>query len=138
MDGVLRSEETIKHTKINQRRYWCFFLPLAVILGLIVKFPLRFILQESLSDMLFYGSIALACIAIGIRVYRQFGRRGRSLIRCCLDGRYLIWVFCVMINHWLLALVLIPQGINILNCAFQIKTSCVTSYWNVIWGIAIL
>jgi hypothetical protein len=64
--------------------YWHFFLPLAIILILMVKFPLRIDLRESFLDVVFYGTISLFCSITAIQVYRRFGKQGFRLIAVIL------------------------------------------------------
>lgn len=94
MGEILTSEETTKHKNdvINQRRYWYFFLPLTLFLALMVKFPLRFILQESLFDILFYGVIALDCIITIVRIYRRFGK--------CVWHLMAVVFLCCVLSGW--------------------------------------
>jgi hypothetical protein len=66
------------------RRYWRFFIPLAFVLCLMVKFPLRIVLGESFWDAMFYGTIVLICIGTAIHVYRRFGRRSHRFVAVAL------------------------------------------------------
>lgn len=74
------------------RRYWRFLIPLAFVLSLMVKFPLRIVLGESFWDTMFYGTIVLICIGTAIHVYRRFGRRSHRFIAVAL--------FCSVLAAW--------------------------------------
>jgi hypothetical protein len=73
-----------KNDQNNLRRYWRFFIPLAFVLSLMVKFPLRIELRESFWDSVFYGTILLMCLVTAIKVYRRFGKQGYRLIAVAL------------------------------------------------------
>ncbi len=80
------------------RRYWHFFIPLAFILSLMVKFPLRINLRESFWDAVFYGTILLFCIATAIKVYYSFGKRGYRLIAAALlCSGFAVWQIVDMV-----------------------------------------
>ncbi len=81
-----------KNEPDNLRRYWGFFIPLALLLALMVRFPLRIDLREAFWDAVFYGTISLICIAIAIRVYRRFGKHGYRLIALAL--------LCSLLSGW--------------------------------------
>lgn len=81
-----------KNDANNLRRYWQFFIPLAFILCLMVRFPLRIVLGESFWDAMFYGTIVLICIGTALHVYRRFGRRSHRFVGVAL--------FCSVLAGW--------------------------------------
>jgi hypothetical protein len=66
------------------QRYWRFFIPLAFVLSLMVRFPLRIVLGESFWDVVFYGTIMLISIGTAIHVYRRFGRHSHRFAAVAL------------------------------------------------------
>ena len=75
MEKVKRKNDTP-----DLHRYWRFFLPLTVVLGLMVKFPLCIDMRESLCDALFYGTISTLCVLTAARIYYRAGQHGYRLI----------------------------------------------------------
>lgn len=86
------SETPIQNDKPNLRRYWYFWIPTAIFLAIMVKFPLRFVIGESLFDIVFYGAIAVDCVVTVIRVYRRFGNRALRVISLIL--------LCFVLSGW--------------------------------------
>ena len=80
------SEARIPH------RYWYFFVPLTLFLALMVKYPLRIHVQQSIYSAVFYGLITLACLLTAIWVYRRWGKRCQHLI--------LVIVLCSALSGW--------------------------------------
>ena len=74
------------------RRYWLIFIPLAVLLVLMVKFPLRIDVRELFYDTLFYGFICFLCIAAAFRVFQRFGKFGYRLIA--------VVMLCALLSGW--------------------------------------
>jgi hypothetical protein len=93
-DEALDFLEEIRHKNraSDLRSYWRYSLLLTMFLALMVKFPLRFHTRYSLPDVLFYGTISLACMAAAIRVYRRFGKDNRRL--------FAVILLCVMLCGW--------------------------------------
>ncbi|MCA0457186.1 MAG: hypothetical protein LCI00_24655 [Chloroflexi bacterium] len=81
-----------KNEKPNLHRYWRFWIPAAVILALMVKFPLRIDLRESTLDGLFYGSISFGCLVMMVRVYWRFGNDAHRLMAIIL--------LCALLSSW--------------------------------------
>lgn len=77
---------------INKRPYWRFFLPLSLFLTLMVKFPLRIVLNELFYDALFYGAISLGCIATAIQIAQRVGKYGYRLI--------IVILLCSVLSGW--------------------------------------
>jgi hypothetical protein len=87
MQSTVNSED-----KPNTKHYWRFMLPVAFILALMVKFPVRFGLPELTYTVFFYATISLICLAVAIHCFRRFRKRGYRLISVIL--------LCAVLSEW--------------------------------------
>jgi hypothetical protein len=76
----------------NLRHYWHIFLPLAFILTLMLRFPLRIFMGGSIYDAILYGTIAFMCFVVGIWVYARFRKPAIPLI--------MIILWCAVVCVW--------------------------------------
>jgi len=74
------------------RRYWFVFLSLMLILALMMYFPLRIKLDELLLDIIFYGTISIACLLTTVWIYRRYAKQGHRLI--------VVIVLCALLSSW--------------------------------------
>jgi hypothetical protein len=58
-----------KTSELNSRRYWLIFLPLAIVLLICLRFPIRITLPDLTDDILLYGSISLVSLLVALRIY---------------------------------------------------------------------
>jgi hypothetical protein len=65
-----------KNGELDTKRYWQIFGTLAIVLLIMVRFPVRVWLIETLDDILIFGILSLGCLYTALRVYRQ--RRWQS------------------------------------------------------------
>ena len=75
-----------KNSEINPRRYWMVFAPLLIILAVMLRFPVWFMLEEVLLDVLIYGGLAVVCLTLALRIWRlskwQFWRLMVVMLLC--------------------------------------------------------
>lgn len=83
----------MRETSSNElSRFWWILITLLIFLALMVKFPLRIFIGESLFDSLFYGPISLMCVVFAQRIYSRFGDNSHRLL--------LLLLLCSLLAGW--------------------------------------
>jgi hypothetical protein len=81
-----------KNGELNSKRYWQIFGTLAIILLVMLRFPVRVWLSETLDDILIFGTLSLGCLYTAIHVYRHSKWQFRRLIAVIL--------LCATLSAW--------------------------------------
>jgi hypothetical protein len=81
-----------KYKEPNIKRYWLIYIPLTIAMLLLWRFPLRILLRETSSDLLFYSSLSFAFLLSAFNVYRLSKWKFRGLISVIL--------LCVGLSAW--------------------------------------
>jgi hypothetical protein len=81
-----------KNSELNANRYWLIYIPITVIMFLSLRFPLRIMLEETLSDVLFYTALTLGFLLSMANVYRLSRWEFKRLL--------VIILFCASLSSW--------------------------------------
>lgn len=81
-----------KNGELNTKRYWQIFGILAIILLVMVRFPVRIWLSETLDDILIFGIVSLGCLYMAIHIYRQSKWQFKRLM--------MVILLCVTLSGW--------------------------------------
>src|SRR5687768_10720040 len=81
-----------KNGELNAKRYWQIFGILAIVLLVMVRFPVRVWLSQTLDDMLLFGILSLGCLYTAIHIYRRSKWQFRRLIAVIL--------LCATLSGW--------------------------------------
>lgn len=78
--------------KTPLRLYWHTFVPLAIILTLMLSYPIQIFLGESIAEVVFYGIIVIFCWIMMIWVWIRFRMRAILLI--------MLIIWCSTLAAW--------------------------------------
>jgi hypothetical protein len=96
-----------KNGELNAKRYWQIFGILAIILLVMVRYPVRVWLSQTLDDMLIFGILSLGCLYTAIHIYRRSKWQFRRLIAVIL--------LCAVLSAWQVSI--LKNG-NVTNVIF--------------------
>ncbi len=82
---VMNPPAETQNPKPNLRPYWYFWLLVTIFLVVMVRYPIRIHVAQSIYSALFYGVIALGCLIASVRIYRRkFSQSLTALVLLCV------------------------------------------------------
>ncbi len=108
-----------KNDTAPSRRTWRFFIALALFLLLMVKFPIRVLIDEVLLDSLIWGAIVLGCVVVAVRTVRRFGKQVWRLVG--------VMVLCAGLAGWQVVDLVVLRERNLLHlygCGMSDPADC--------------